>query len=305
MIEITLADLRLDPEVDDILGAFAEHRDPPGRAAQPDEDDHYYGAWQGGPKSQGGHPAVGGAAPKDDKPAGLAGCRSVKAVAAYVRDKYGYGDFTGLKESDLPALKESIAAIDRMAEEFPEALVLDDPDAGGRPDFPIIWKFNGIGTTSSPECPGNVRDLMGDAWGATKGLSSGIRIWINTAEGSSFDDGSGDLGLIGFTVAKGPAEAMVHEWGHVMHVKYSHSLQDAQWSIGDVYDSFAKPRRQVFRDTSIYAGFSEEERYAEVFAILHIPRAFAERSAAAQARLLRVQKLVNKRAHYGQGGHVL
>jgi hypothetical protein len=297
----------LDPDADDdtidgflvALGVRADER------AQPQDDDHYYGAWSGGSKKEGGHPATSGGASTKSDTSSLAACRSVKDAEAYVRGKYGYADFTGIKAEDLPALKDSIAEIDRMAAEFPEALVPNNLEDAERPLYPIIWKFNGIGTTSAADCPGNVRDLMGDAWGATKGLSSGIRIWINTAEGSSFDDGSGDLGLIGFTVGRGAAEAMVHEWGHVLHIKDSHSLQDAQWSIGDVYDSLAKPRRQMFRDTSIYAGFSPEERYAEIFAVLHTPRAFAERSAAAKARLLRVQKLVNARANYGQGGHVL
>jgi hypothetical protein len=61
----------------------------------------------------------------------------------------------------------------------------------------------------------------------------------------------------------------------------------------------------VLRDTSIYAGQNEEERYAELVTILHAPGGLDRLSKAARGRILRVQSLANEYQAAGHGNPAL
>lgn len=283
---------------------FPETR--PRTKATDDEDDHYYGAWIGGPRAAGGHPA-----PRRSSAAGdeLASCKTIGDLQKYAERRYGYADFTGLRDGDFKDLQLALGEVDRILREYPE-LISDEPRgfSTGAP-----WRFTGIGTTKSPDCPRNVRELMGDAWAGTKGLSqhNGARIWLNVEEPDIFQGGTGVLGDIGFTLEKTPQDAMIHEMGHVVHITRPHALEkvnDAWWEVynrdpvrkpggGYTYPRY-KPVRQSGRDLGLYSMGSAEERYATLFFANNGPGALDRLpSDAARARVRKVRELANARGN--------
>ena len=228
---------------------------------------------------------------KDVGAGNLRACKTLADLSAYVGTRYGYADFTGIPEEDLPVLRDCVAEIDRLTAKFPNTLVNQSSESGR------TWMFTGIGTTSSPECPRNVKELMGDAWGATKGLSQhgGPRIWLNTASPEIFRDGTGMMGQIGFTLERTSQEAMVHEFGHVVHETERHALANAREAFWSVYGDASKPMRQLGRDLGIYAMGTEEERYATFFSALNSPGLIDRLpTEAARNRVHKVQRLTNQ-----------
>jgi hypothetical protein len=236
--------------------------------------------------------------------ADLAQATSVQAVADHVQERYGYGDFTGIGAEHLPTLISCVAEIDRLAAVFVHTTV-PLPHA---PDS----KFYGLGTTLSLHCPPNVKGQMGGAWGATKwttlhnqdgsfARANGPVIWLNP---QVFIEGTGLYGEIGFTFARSPIEATIHEFGHVVADLTPDAEKELQGAVYATYGFGDSHRRtSIGRDVSIYALGSSEEQHAEVFTVLNAEGGLARlKSDAARTRLRRLGQLTNQRLRGGKAG---
>lgn len=218
--------------------------------------------------------------------------KSISAAQDYVSSRYGYADFTGIKDEDLPALQSVVATIDRLAAEFPQTTGALNQQGTGETQ----WRFGGIGTYASPGCPRAVLELGADAWGSTRNSVGGTEdrpysgpyIWLNP---DGFSEGSGLLGEIGFTFGNGVEEAAIHEFAHVVEATTPDAERAFDRALAEVY-SYDHPRVSVGRDVSIYAaGNDHRETYAEVFTVLHTDGGLDRLpSAAARERVEDLQR---------------
>jgi hypothetical protein len=213
--------------------------------------------------------------------------KTVDDAAAYVGSRYGYGDFTGVKESDLEYLHLMIEALDSMSSDYPQ--LRSDP----------AWMFAGLGTYQSPAVPEVVLELGADAFAVTRNkYGKGPMIWFNTLEDRLFAEGTGLMGEIGFTAERSALDAMYHEIGHaVMSVSNPTRVERIFFAARDeIYGSYAKPMTMFMNDTgSIYAGGSSiEEAFATVFYRLNAPGGLDGLSKAAVKRLRRLADRVNE-----------
>lgn len=248
----------------------------------------------------------------------------VRNAEVYARKRFGYADFSGLKDSDLPTLQTVIDQIDRLADKYPQT-------APSRPDWVTpsspSWGFGGVGTYDSPECPQKVRDLGQDAWAVTNNgggfdptsighqpgnpenvegykATQGPYIWFRPDGFSDIKDSM--LGQIGFMLSRNTEEAAIHEFGHVVAATTEDSVGAFGRALYDVYNPAENPRTSIGRDVSVYAADrSHEEGFAEIFLIANTKDGMSRLpSDAARARVARVIRLTNKYVgeHYRSKG---
>jgi hypothetical protein len=235
---------------------------------------------------------------------------SVKDAADYVAKKYGYGDFTGIAEEYLPQVQEMVEAVDEMVRRYPQTMS-NDLKGFGDSD----WRFRGIGTNKSPGAPPNAVHWLDGAWAITRNYmrspgsdaeAGGPYIYLNA---DAFHEGSGLLGLIGFTIGgeNDTRTAIIHEMGHVVAMTSGRSEEDIYRALrrtkGEVYPYKARgmsTAKMLMRDLSMYAQGETNETFAELFAALNT-EFINKAKKATRDRLLKWQRLMNEEMRYFGG----
>ena len=203
-------------------------------------------------------------------------------------------DFTGI--TNVEAVNEIAGEVERLQGEFGWAfeahlVIADTGSFRKRLDKTRDWRFLGIQTYESPNCPGKIPELGGDAAAITEDRLTLFRhahggpliYWnpdtVNRNEESIY-------AMIGLTAApsKNLAGITAHEFGHVIWSKaaatpdYPYTMnpdEPAYMRFGEKFghamNRVGITHRMLKRNVSWYATTNDKEAFAEIFSVMQHP----------------------------------